>query len=96
MLSYSTSLFIFRRDLRLDDNTGLIKAYQMSHKVIRVFILDTRQVTPHPHRSIAALEFMCDALIDVDKSLKIKGSQLVITSGIAEEVIIKSCRLRRR
>ena len=64
----------------------------MSRKVIPVFILDTRQVAPHPYRSIAALEFMCDALIDVDKSLKVNGSQLVITSGIAEEVIIKLAR----
>ena len=84
---YAVSLFIFRRDLRLNDNTGLNKACQMSDKVIPIFILDNRQVTSHPYRSIAALEFMCDALIDLDKSLRKHGSQLTIINGIAEEVL---------
>ncbi len=64
----------------------------MSLKVIPVFVLDTRQIASHPYRSIAALEFMCDALIDLDKSLKENGSQLVLASGIAEEVIFKLAR----
>lgn len=64
----------------------------MSDKVIPIFILDSRQVTSHPYRSIAALEFMCDTLIDLDKSLRKIGSQLVIISGVAEEVLIKIAR----
>ena len=92
MLPYAISLFIFRRDFRLDDNTGLIKACQMSDGVIPIFILDNRQVTAHPYRSIAALEFMCDALIDLDKSLRKYESQRAIINGVAEEVITEVVR----
>lgn len=92
MSTYAISLFIFRRDLRLDDNTGLIKACQMSDKVIPIFILDNRQVTSHPYRSITALEFMCDALIDLDTSLQKYGTQLAIISGVAEEKVIELAR----
>ncbi|MBA2483397.1 MAG: deoxyribodipyrimidine photo-lyase, partial [Nitrosomonas sp.] len=92
MSTYSISLFIFRRELRLNDNTGLIRACKMSDKVIPVFVLDPRQVEPHPYRSIAALEFMCDALIDLDKSLRELGTLLTIVSGIAEEAILDLAR----
>jgi deoxyribodipyrimidine photo-lyase len=34
------SIFIFRRDLRLQDNLGLIEAMEASHRVIPVFIID--------------------------------------------------------
>ncbi len=35
---YQTSIFIFRRDLRLTDNTGLIHALAESREVIPLFI----------------------------------------------------------
>ena len=37
---YKKSLFLFRRDLRLEDNTGLSKALQNSEEVIPCFIFD--------------------------------------------------------
>ena len=37
---YKKSLFIFRRDLRLEDNIGLIEALQNSTEVIPCFIYD--------------------------------------------------------
>lgn len=64
----------------------------MSDKVIPIFVLDPRQVDPHPYRSTAALEFMCDALIDLDKSLQKIGGPLTIISGIAEEAILELAR----
>jgi deoxyribodipyrimidine photo-lyase len=42
---YQKSLFIFRRDLRLEDNTtALIDALKSSECIIPCFILDPRQV----------------------------------------------------
>ncbi|PLX27480.1 MAG: hypothetical protein C0600_10350, partial [Ignavibacteria bacterium] len=35
---FDTSLFIFRRDLRLLDNRGLAEATRQSRKVIAVFV----------------------------------------------------------
>ncbi|HML25120.1 MAG TPA: deoxyribodipyrimidine photo-lyase, partial [Methanomethylovorans sp.] len=39
---YQKALFIFRRDLRVDDNTGLIRALHSSHAVLPCFISDPR------------------------------------------------------
>ena len=44
-MSYKTSLFIFTRDLRLEDNTGLIEALKSSEKVIPVFIFNPEQIS---------------------------------------------------
>ncbi len=37
---YKKSLFIFRRDLRIEDNVGLIEALQNSEEIIPCFIYD--------------------------------------------------------
>jgi len=37
---YKKSIFWFRQDLRLEDNTGLFEAVQSSEKVLPIFILD--------------------------------------------------------
>lgn len=42
--AFKTALFIFRRDLRLDDNTGLLKALSLAEEVYPVFIFDPRQI----------------------------------------------------
>ena len=41
---FKKSLFIFHRDLRLDDNTGLIEALKTSDIVIPCFIFDTTTI----------------------------------------------------
>jgi deoxyribodipyrimidine photo-lyase len=41
---YQKTLFIFRRNLRLEDNTALINALKSSECIIPCFILDPRQV----------------------------------------------------
>ena len=46
---YKKSLFIFRRDLRLFDNTGLNAALARSEQVLSAFIFDPRQIEPHPY-----------------------------------------------
>jgi len=51
MPAHITSLFIFRRDLRLHDNTGLNEALRLSEKVIPCFIFDPRQIEPHAYLS---------------------------------------------
>jgi deoxyribodipyrimidine photo-lyase len=38
------SLFIFRQDLRLKDNTALLEAIQSSETVLPIFIHDTRAI----------------------------------------------------
>ena len=38
MTDYGKSVFLFRRDLRISDNTGLIEASQASKTVLPLFI----------------------------------------------------------
>ena len=66
MKPYTNSLFIFRRDLRLTDNTGLNNALAQSDKVIPCFIFDPRQVeNQNDYKSDNAIQFMIESLKDV-------------------------------
>ncbi len=84
---YKKVLFLFRRDLRLVDNTGLIQAFEKSEKVIPAFIFDTRQVKAHPYRSEPGLHFLYTSLKELDRNLRQKKSHLALWSGVAEEVL---------
>jgi deoxyribodipyrimidine photo-lyase len=83
------SLFIFRRDLRLEDNTGLIAALQASEKVIPAFIFTPEQIDHNPYKSEHCLNFMLESLADLDQQLKKKGSRLYLFKGEVDEVVHK-------
>ena len=88
---FRKSLFIFRRDLRLEDNTGLIFALKSSETVIPGFIFTPEQIKKNPYRSDHCLKFMIEALHDLEDQLKKKGGKLFFFEGKPEE-IIKKCR----
>ncbi|CAD6873944.1 cryptochrome/photolyase family protein [Methylomonas fluvii] len=75
---YKTSLFIFRRDLRLDDNTALNAALNDSRQVIACFIFDPRQIQTHPYQSTPGLQFMLESLSDLQQQLQQQGALLYI------------------
>ncbi len=80
--TYKTSVFIFRRDLRLHDNTGLIKAATNSDIVIPIFNIDPVQVGPsNKYRSIAAIQFMTESLHDLVAQHKAKNAKLFVLYG---------------
>ena len=87
MKRYKQALHVFRRDLRLHDNTALIFALKNAHKVIPCFVIDNRQVEENEYRSGNALQFMVDSLHDLHGQLKNRGGRLYLFRGIAEEVI---------
>ena len=62
---FRKSLFLFRRDLRLEDNTGLIFALQSSEVVIPAFIFTPEQIERNPFRSDHCLKFMIESLVFV-------------------------------
>lgn len=66
-----TCLFIFRRDLRTDDNTGLINALKDYGQVIPLFILTPKQTASNPLKSCAAIQFMVESLLDLETQVKI-------------------------
>jgi len=70
MKRYSAALYIFRRDLRLHDNTALNQALRDSDAVLPCFIFDPRQVEKHPYQSLPALQFMLQSLGELQNDLK--------------------------
>ena len=80
-------MFIFRRDLRLADNTGLLDALNASDVVLPCFILDPRQVKSHAYRSEFAFQFMIESLMDLDSRLRELSSRLYIFEGVPAEVV---------
>lgn len=87
---YTLSLHIFRRDLRLDDNTALVNALETSEQVIPCFIFDPRQVgSKNSYRSNNALQFMLESLQDLEQQCKKKQGRLYYFFGIAEKVVEK-------
>ena len=79
---YEKSIFIFRRDLRLQDNTGLIAAVKNSKKVILVFIFDNLQVTAkNNYLSKNALQFMLESLRDLEIAAKNAQGKIYFFSG---------------
>ena len=75
---YNKSLFIFRRDLRLQDNTALNQALRLSNHVLPVFIFDPRQIEVHPYQSQPALHFMLQSIADLDQQLQSVGGNLTL------------------
>ena len=67
---HKRTLFIFRQDLRLHDNTGLIKAIQNSESIFPVFIRDTRAIADFG-RDDARFGFIREALEEIDTRLQV-------------------------
>lgn len=85
---FKKSIFIFRRDLRLSDNTGLIKACSESQQVIPIFILDQRQIgKENKFRSANCIQFMLTSLVQLDKELQKKKGRLYLFQGNPPEII---------
>lgn len=86
---FRTSLFLFRRDLRLEDNTGLSFALKSSDTVIPAFIFTPEQIEKNPFRSDHCLKFMIESLQDLENQLKEKGGKLYFFKGEPEEIVAK-------
>lgn len=86
---HQKTAFVFRRDLRLADNLGLIKALEESAEVIPVFIFDPAQVsTPrHEYFSEAAFAFLLHSLQELDAALQTKDSRLYVLYGDQADVV---------
>lgn len=88
MKKYTTSLFIFRRDLRLVDNIGLNNALAQSTEVIPCFIFDPRQIEDkNAYKSDNAVQFMIESLQSLNDALKKQHGKLYIFYGKAENVV---------
>ena len=66
------SVFIFRRDLRIFDNTSLIAAAADGFKILAVFIFPQEQIEEKENEycSHLCVQFMCQSLSQVHKELE--------------------------
>jgi len=74
-------IFLFRRDLRLQDNVGLNRALRECDQVAAVFVLDPRQIEDHPYFSAPAFRFMLESLEDLERALQRAGGRLYVAQG---------------
>ena len=74
------NIFWFRRDLRLNDNTGLNKVLASGLPVLPVFIFDTNIIDELPADD-PRVNFIYDSLFVIDKELRKTGSSILILKG---------------
>lgn len=87
MTRFRRAAFLFRRDLRLHDNTGLLEALEASGEVLPCFVFDPRQLDPRgPWFARNALLVHLEALDDLDRQLRPLGARLLRCVGPPEEV----------
>jgi deoxyribodipyrimidine photo-lyase len=99
MSKYELCIFIFRRDLRLNDNHALIEACKISKTILPLFIFDKSQIDETPdnkdYRSLNAIQFMLESLDDLNDQLKeyksrlfcLYGNPLQQLQGLIKEII---------
>ena len=67
MVKTKRGLFLFHRDFRIEDNTGLNKALELSEELYTCFIFTPEQVGPsNTYKSNNAVQFMIDSLMDLN------------------------------
>ncbi|WP_224484370.1 cryptochrome/photolyase family protein [Robertkochia aurantiaca] len=82
----AVNVFWFRRDLRLDDNKGLLEALKGSLPVLPVFIFDKHILDKLPEDD-ARVTFIFDQLQKMRKELQEEhGSSIAIYYGYPEEI----------
>lgn len=82
-------LFVFHRDLRLDDNIGLLRACEACDEVLPCFIVDPAQADGHrnPYRGEHAVRFLAGALLGLRRVVEEAGGTLSILSGDTPDVL---------
>ncbi|MEO0046879.1 MAG: Deoxyribodipyrimidine photo-lyase [Bacteroidota bacterium] len=82
------NIFWFRRDLRLEDNTGLFHALQSGEQVLPIFIFDENILTQLPQDD-ARVTFIHQQLTNIQSQLNKLGQSLAVFYGDPFEVYNK-------
>lgn len=80
------NIFIFHRDLRVDDNSALLSCRK---PCIPIFVFTPQQIDPlqNPYFSHACVQFMCESLFALDLQLQALGSRLHLFYGDTDQVL---------
>lgn len=80
------NIFWFRRDLRLEDNSGLYNALKSGLPVLPLFIYDTDILDKLENKTDRRVEFINKNLTEIDAELKNYGSSLLTLKGKPFEI----------
>ena len=69
-MTSNNGLFIFRRDLRVYDNTSLISLMKTCERVYCIFIFNPIQVEYNEYKSENSVQFMIESLCDLDAQIQ--------------------------
>jgi deoxyribodipyrimidine photo-lyase len=94
MTKLENGLFIFRRDLRIHDNVGLLEAHKLVKQLYTCFIFTPEQVSNrNDFKSTNSIQFMIESLEDLKTNIEEKGGKLLIFYGkngrVVEDAISK-------
>ena len=78
-----TAILWLRRDLRVHDHPALEAARRHAEHLVPVFCFDERLLRGR-HASGPRTQFLLECLADLDRSLRARGSRLVVRHGLPE------------
>lgn len=81
VIDFSSTVFWFRRDLRLQDNAGLFHALKENQDVVPIFIFDTTILDKLEEKADRRVEFIHNSLTVVQQQLEEHGSSLLVFHG---------------
>ena len=86
------TLFIFRRDFRIEDNTSLLYAMNYCKNIIPIFIFTPEQITEeNKFKNDNAIQFMCESLNELNLVLQKNNSELHYFYGNNLDIIKEIC-----
>lgn len=86
---YKKAVFMFRRDLRLQDNLGLLAALEAADTVIPLFNFDPRQINREQNEYFTepGFYFLLNSLQELSDDLKKRDRKLFLTEAKAHETV---------
>ena len=88
-------LFWFRKDLRLDDNTGLAEAARDARGDVVPFYASEPEILSRPDMAATRVSFVLDSLADLAAAVEGCGSRLALSHGGATETVVRAARAAR-
>ena len=86
-----TAVLWLRRDLRLHDHPALNAALEDAGQLVPIFCFDQRLLAGR-HASGPRTQFLLECLADLDRSLRDRGSRLVVRHGPPERELVSLAR----
>ncbi len=86
LITTNTTIFWFRRDLRLQDNAGLFHALNENESVLPIFIFDSEILNKLDDKTDLRIAFIHQSLTLIQKQLEELGSSMLVLHGNPIEI----------